>query len=282
MALRFHDTLTRSLRDFEPLVPGHVGFYACGPTVYQRPHIGNYRTFLFYDLVHRWLEWKGLEVRFVMNLTDVDDRIIDRAAAAGVSVRDYTDPHVRGFLEELDLLGIRPADDYPRATESTDSMARLVERLLERGHAYVADDGSIFFDISSFPDYGKLSRIPLDEVRTGERVADDRYEKADARDFALWKAPKPADAEVGAVLAVPVAVLVGLAFSMPLAAWAARTENEASFVAIFRFGILPMFLFSGTFVPAESYPAVLRWLIELSLVGSSSRITCTASSCGPS
>ncbi|MBW3554995.1 MAG: cysteine--tRNA ligase [Gemmatimonadetes bacterium] len=204
MALRFYDTMTRSLRAFEPLEAGRVGFYACGPTVYQLPHIGNYRTFLFNDVLHRWLEWKGLDVRFIMNLTDVDDRIIEKAAAAGASLRDYTEPHIRGFMEELETLGVRPADEYPRATDSIEDMARLVEKLIERGHAYLTDDGSIFFDISSFEAYGRLSRIRLDEVRTGERVADDRYEKGDARDFALWKAPKAADGEVGAVWEGPV------------------------------------------------------------------------------
>ena len=204
MALRFYDTLTRSLREFEPLEEGRVGFYACGPTVYQLPHVGNYRTFLFNDVLHRWLEWKGLEVRFIMNLTDVDDRIIEKAAAAGASLREYTEPHIAGFMAELETLGVRPADEYPRATDSIEDMTRLVERLIERGHAYVTDDGSVFYDISSFEGYGRLSRIPLDEVRTGERVADDRYEKGDARDFALWKAPKAADGEVGAVWEGPV------------------------------------------------------------------------------
>jgi cysteinyl-tRNA synthetase len=204
VALRFYDTFSRSLRDFEPVEPGRVGFYACGPTVYQRPHIGNYRSFLFYDLLHRTLEWKGFDVRFVMNLTDVDDRIIEKAAAAGLTVREYTDPHVRGFMEELETLGVRPADAYPRATESIDAMTDMVERLLARGHAYATEDGSVFYDISSFDRYGRLSRIPLDDLRTGGRVAEDRYEKADARDFALWKAPKGPDAEVGAVWEGPV------------------------------------------------------------------------------
>src|SRR5690554_3348429 len=140
MALRFYNTLTRSLDPFEPIEPGFVRMYACGPTVYQLPHIGNYRTFVFYDLLHRYLEWKGYDVRFVMNLTDVDDRIIEKAAAAGTTVREYTDPFVRGFTEELDTLGIRPADAYPRATESIPAMTDLVERLIERGHAYTTDD----------------------------------------------------------------------------------------------------------------------------------------------
>ena len=199
MALRFYNTLTRSLEPFTPLEDGRVRMYACGPTVYQLPHIGNYRTFLFNDLLHRYLEWKGLEVKFVMNLTDVDDKIITRANAAGQDIGDYTAGYIDGFMAELDRLGIRPADVYPRATDAIDAMIELVERLVGNGHAYTTDDGSVFFRIASFADYGKLSRIPLDEVRTGERVASDEYEKGDARDFALWKGVKPEDREVGAV-----------------------------------------------------------------------------------
>jgi len=202
MALRFYNTLTRSLEEFQPLVPGRVGMYGCGPTVYQLPHIGNYRTFVFYDVLHRYLEWKGYQVRFVMNLTDVDDRIIERALDAGVSIDEFTAPYIRGFLEDLDTLGIRRADAYPRATGHVPEMIRLVERLLERGHAYVVD-GDVYFDISSFADYGKLSRVDLSAVRRGERVASDRYEKEDIRDFALWKAAKPEDRRVGAVWPAP-------------------------------------------------------------------------------
>ena len=199
MPLSFYNTLTRSLEEFRPLEEGRVGLYACGPTVYQLPHIGNYRTFLFNDVLHRYLEWKGYEVRFVMNLTDVDDKIIRNAHEAGVTIDEYTAPHIEGFLHELQRLGARAADVYPRATESIDAMRHLVDRLLANGHAYTTEDGSVFFDISSFDDYGKLSRIPLDEVRAGERVAEDAYEKADARDFALWKGVKDVDREVGAV-----------------------------------------------------------------------------------
>ena len=202
MALRFYNTLTRTLEDFRPLVPGQVGMYGCGPTVYQLPHIGNYRTFVFYDILHRYLEWKGFQVRFVMNLTDVDDRIIERALDAGISIDEFTAPYIRGFLEDLDTLGIRRADAYPRATGHIPEMIRLVERLLERGHAYVVD-GDVYFDISSFKDYGKLSRVDLSAVRRGERVASDRYEKEDIRDFALWKAAKPEDRRVGAVWPAP-------------------------------------------------------------------------------
>jgi cysteinyl-tRNA synthetase len=202
MALRFYNTLTRSLEEFHPLEPGRVGIYACGPTVYQLPHIGNYRTFIFYDVLHRYLEWKGFDVRFITNLTDVDDRIIERSLAAGLSIDEFTAPFIRGFFEDLDALGIRRADAYPRATGHIPEMIRLVERLLERGHAYVAD-GDVYFDISSFPDYGKLSRIDLSAVRQGERVASDRYEKEDVRDFALWKAAKEVDRRVGAAWPAP-------------------------------------------------------------------------------
>ncbi|HSH44654.1 MAG TPA: cysteine--tRNA ligase [Longimicrobiales bacterium] len=203
MALKFYNTLSRSLEPFEPLTEGRVGLYACGPTVYQLPHIGNYRTFLFNDVLHRYLEWKGYQVRFVMNLTDVDDKIIARAAEAGVSIQEYVKPFVDGFLEELRGLGVRDADVYPRATDHIPDMTALVERLMENGHAYRTEDGSVFYDVGSFDRYGRLSRIPLDEVRQGERVASDEYEKGDARDFALWKGVKPADREVGAVWDAP-------------------------------------------------------------------------------
>ncbi len=203
MALRFYNTLTRTLEPFEPLEPGRVRIYACGPTVYQRPHIGNYRTFLFNDLLHRYLEWSGYEVRFVMNLTDVDDKIIRNAREKGVSIAEFAEPYIEAFLGELDTLGVRRADVFPRATQHIEDMIALVSSLVERGHGYVAEDGSVYFDISSFDGYGKLSRIPLDQMRKGERVADDEYEKDDARDFALWKAAKDEDREVGAVWPTP-------------------------------------------------------------------------------
>jgi len=203
MALRFYNTLTRETETFEPLEEGRVGIYACGPTVYQRPHIGNYRTFVFNDLLHRYLEWKGFDVRFVMNLTDVDDKIIRNAREAGQSIDDFVEEHIRNFLDELATLGVRPADAYPRATDHIDDMVGLVQRLIDNGHGYVAEDGSVYFDISSFPDYGKLSGIPLDQVRKGERISSDDYEKEDVRDFALWKAAKAEDRDVDAVWKTP-------------------------------------------------------------------------------
>jgi cysteinyl-tRNA synthetase len=203
MPLTFYNTLSRSLEEFQPVEAGRVGVYACGPTVYQLPHIGNYRTFVFNDILHRYLEWKGYDVRFVMNLTDVDDKIIGRALAAGVDIGQYATPYMDGFMAEIERLGIRPADAFPRATDHVPAMIDLVQRLLDRGHAYRTPDGSVFYDISSFPDYGKLSRIPLEDVRAGERVAADEYEKGDARDFALWKGAKDEDREVGAVWPAP-------------------------------------------------------------------------------
>ncbi|HKJ93828.1 MAG TPA: cysteine--tRNA ligase, partial [Longimicrobiales bacterium] len=203
MALRFYNTLTRSVEPFEPLDDRRVRIYACGPTVYQRPHIGNYRTFLFNDLLHRYLEWKDYDVRFVMNLTDVDDKIIRNAREQGVGITRFAEPYIDAFLGELDTLGVRRADAFPRATHHIDDMVGLVRSLVDSGHGYVADDGSVYFDISSFDGYGKLSRIPLDGTRKGERVADDDYEKDDARDFALWKAAKDEDREVGAVWPAP-------------------------------------------------------------------------------
>src|SRR5690606_1887571 len=197
MAIRFYNTLTRSLDEFVPIEPGHVRMYACGPTVYQPPHIGNYRTFLFNDLVHRYLEWRGYRVRFVMNLTDVDDKTIAGAREQGISLEEFTAPVIRSFFRDLETLGVKPADAYPRATRHVGQMIELISRLLERGHAYTTDDGSVYFDITSFPEYGKLSRIDLSATRKGERVAADEYEKGDIRDFALWKAARDADREVG-------------------------------------------------------------------------------------
>jgi cysteinyl-tRNA synthetase len=210
MTVRFHNTMSRSLEDFEPLEQARVGIYACGPTVYLPPHIGNFRTFVFNDLLHRYLEWKGFDVTFVMNLTDVEDKIIAGAADRGVSIGDVTTPMIAAFFADLERLGVRPADSYPRATEHIDEMVDIIRRLLENGHAYRTADGSIYFDISSFPEYGRLGRIDTGAIRTGAGLSTraggidaDEYEKADARDFALWKAAKDVDHQVGAAWDTP-------------------------------------------------------------------------------
>jgi len=191
MGLRFYDTLRRETVEFEPIVEDEVRFYTCGPTVHDYAHIGNLRTFLFEDLLRRVLEARGYRTTQVMNLTDVDDKIIARAKAAGVSIGEYTAGYTEKFFEDLDALRIERAEHYPMATEHIDEMVDLVERLLERGHAYRTDDGSIWYRIASFPDYGKLSRIDLSGMRDGARVESDEYGKESPKDFALWKAEEP-------------------------------------------------------------------------------------------
>ncbi|HET7275353.1 MAG TPA: cysteine--tRNA ligase [Longimicrobiaceae bacterium] len=202
MPLRFYNTLTRREEEFVPLHDGRVGVYLCGPTIYALPHIGNMRTFFFADILHRYLEYRGYEVKFVMNLTDVDDKTITGANRAGTSLQGYTEPFADALFADLDALGLARADVYPRATRHIPGMIELIETLLEKELAYVVD-GSVYFDISAFPEYGKLSRIDLEGGRRGDRVADDSYEKDDARDFALWKAAKPEDEKVGAVWQTP-------------------------------------------------------------------------------
>ena len=202
MPLRFYNTLTRREEEFVPLEEGKVGMYTCGPTVYAPPHIGNLRTFFFSDLVRRYLEYRGYEVKFVMNLTDVDDKTIRGAVREGVSLNDYTEPFIDSLYRDFDQLGIRRADVHPRATHYIDGMVDIIRRLQERGLAYEAE-GSVYYDISEFKDYGKLSRVDVSAGRRGERVAADEYDKDDVNDFVLWKAVKPEDEQVGAAWDTP-------------------------------------------------------------------------------
>ena len=198
MALRFYDTLTRSVKSFEPADPPNVRLYACGPTVYDYAHIGNYRSFLVYDLLYRYLTWSGYDVHFVMNLTDVDDRTIERAAEEERNITEYTEPFSEQILADARTLGILPARSYPLATNYVPQMVAWVERLEQKGLAYAAEDGSVYFAIGSFPTYGRLKGLDPEASRPGARVVEDDYEKEDVRDFALWKAAKPVDEEVGA------------------------------------------------------------------------------------
>jgi cysteinyl-tRNA synthetase len=187
--VRVFNTLGRREVELQPGEPGHVRMYTCGPTVYNTPHIGNLRTFLWEDVLRRHLTAEGLRVTQIMNLTDVDDKTIQGAAAAGVSLQEFTGRYAEAFFRDIDLLGFRRADRYPRATEHIPEMQDLTAKLLERGHAYESE-GSVYFRISTFPDYGKLSGIDLGQARRGDRVADDEYEKEDVKDFVLWKAAK--------------------------------------------------------------------------------------------
>jgi len=205
MSLRLYNTLTRRVDSFEPLEPGRVSLYTCGPTVYNYAHIGNFRTFLFEDLLRRWLQTSGYDVFHIMNLTDVDDRTIAAAREKGVSLRNHVDPFARAFEEDRDWLRILPAHEQPRATEYIAAMIRLIGNLLEKGVAYRGEDGSVYFSIAQFPLYGRLSRLDRRELRAGasERVSSDEYAKEDARDFVLWKAAKPEDEAVGAAWDAP-------------------------------------------------------------------------------
>ncbi len=190
----FHNTLTGRLEPFEPLHPGEVRIYTCGPTVYDYAHIGNYRTFVFQDILRRFLRLRGYRIRQVMNLTDVDDRIIQNAAERGISIREYTEKYTQAFLEDMRALNIEMPEHMVRATEHIEEMVALIERLSERTFTYTSD-GSVYYRIAKFGDYGKLSKVDLSGIRDGasERVEADRYEKESARDFALWKAPKPGE-----------------------------------------------------------------------------------------
>ena len=205
MSLRLHNTLSRQVEEFQPLQPGKVSLYTCGPTVYNYAHIGNFRTFLFEDLLRRWLQASGYDVFHIMNLTDVDDRTIAAAREKGVSLRDHVDPFARAFEEDRDWLRILPAHEQPRATEYIGAMIRLIQGLLEKSVAYKGDDGSVYFSIAQFPAYGRLSRLDQRELRAGasQRVSSDEYAKEDARDFVLWKAVKPEDEAVGAAWDAP-------------------------------------------------------------------------------
>ena len=190
--IRLHNTLTNRVEPLNPVHPGEVRIYTCGPTVYASAHIGNFRTFIFQDILRRFLRSQGYRVMQVMNVTDVDDRIIHSAAAAGIGIREFTDRYIKAFLEDIEALHIEMPEELVRATDHIDDMVALIEKLQQKGLTYTSD-GSIYFRISQFPEYGKLSKIDLAGIQPGARVDVDQYEKANARDFALWKAPKPGE-----------------------------------------------------------------------------------------
>lgn len=193
MSLNFRNTLGGALEPFQPLEPGRVGMYSCGPTVYAPAHVGNFRSFLFGDLVRRYLSWRGHRVTWVMNITDVDDKIIRDAAREGVTIGALTDRYTQAFLDDLTTLRVARPDVMPRATQHIPEMVALIETLLERGHAYRTEDGSVFFRIASWPAYGRLARLDPSAQRVGERVEADEYSKDDVRDFALWKGARPGE-----------------------------------------------------------------------------------------
>ncbi|MEA2537353.1 MAG: cysteinyl-tRNA synthetase [Chloroflexota bacterium] len=193
MTVSLLDTLTGERRELVPLEPDHVRIYSCGPTVYGPSHIGNFRSFLFVDVLVRHLRWRGLRVTWVMNITDIDDKIIRGAAATGETIEAVAERWTERFQADAHTLRMTEPDVLPRATQHIDEIVALVQTLLDKGHAYRTDDGSIFFRISSWPAYGRLARIDPDQMRVGERVEADEYGKDDIRDFALWKGPKPGE-----------------------------------------------------------------------------------------
>jgi cysteinyl-tRNA synthetase len=202
MALKLFNTLTRSIQEFVPLDPEkkRVGMYCCGPTVYDFAHIGNWRTFVFADLVRRTLEFSGYEVKHIMNITDVEDKIIKRVRENKTTLREFTDKFESAFFEDMKTLNCLPPNQTPRATEHIPEIISLIEKLVARGVAYKAADGSVYFSIEKYRgcgcNYGQLLKLNLDEMRAGERVASDEYEKESVADFALWKARVPDDGDV--------------------------------------------------------------------------------------
>ncbi len=188
----FQNTLGGRKEPFSPLHEGEVRIYTCGPTVYDFAHIGNFRTFVFQDVLRRFLRSRGFRLHQVMNLTDVDDRIILNAQAAGIGIREYTDRYIQAFLQDMRLLRLEMPETLARATDHIDDMVAIVRTLLDRGYAYESE-GSIYYRIAKFPAYGRLSKVNFSGIQAGARVDVDRYEKDDARDFALWKAHKPGE-----------------------------------------------------------------------------------------
>ena len=192
--LRIFNTLSRQPEEFQPLEAGRVRMYICGPTVWNFAHIGNFRTFIFGDVLRRYLKYKGYELTHVFNLTDVDDRIINEAAKQNISIDEFTAPYIQYFWEDFEALGMERPEVTPRATHHIPEMIGIIATLLENGHAYESE-GSIYYRITAFPEYGKLSKINFSGNIAGgsERVDTDKYDKEDARDFALWKLVGPDD-----------------------------------------------------------------------------------------
>jgi cysteinyl-tRNA synthetase len=188
MALEFHNSLTRRQEPFEPIAAGTAGLYTCGPTVYNVAHIGNFRAYVFEDLLKRTLQFCGYRVRHVMNLTDVDDKTIRDARAAGANLAAFTQRFKDAFFEDGRRLRLAPADIYPAATEHIPEMIRLIQTLIDKGIAYQAADRSVYFSIARWPAYGQLVHIDREQMRAGERVSHDEYAKESVADFALWKA----------------------------------------------------------------------------------------------
>lgn len=198
MSLVIFNTLTREKEEFKPITPNKVGLYTCGPTVYNYLHIGNWRAYVFADLLKRYLEYKNYEVKHVMNITDVEDKIIREVKAQNKDLKEFTNQYIEAFFTDRDSLNILPPDKYTKATEYIDEMVEIIKKLMEKGFAYKADDGSVYFDIRKDKEYGKLSHFKLSDLKENadNRLKKDEYEKENAEDFALWKAWTEEDGDV--------------------------------------------------------------------------------------
>ncbi|MEA1987029.1 MAG: cysteine--tRNA ligase [Candidatus Marinimicrobia bacterium] len=194
--MKIYNTLTRKKEIFKSIHEDEVRMYSCGPTVYNYAHIGNYRSFIFSDILKRYLKFKGYKVTQVMNITDIDDKIIKKCSSENISLQEYTNKYRDIFFDDLDTLNIQKAEIFPQATEHIQDMVEMVKKLLDNGVAYKTDDGSIFFNISKFSDYGKLQNLDRDQMKKGERVETDEYDKDSVYDFALWKGYKPEDGDI--------------------------------------------------------------------------------------
>ena len=195
--MKVYNSLTRRVEELSPLEGNEIRLYTCGPTVYNYAHIGNFRAYTFEDVLRRVVQFNGMKIRQVMNLTDVDDKTIRGANAAGVALTDYTKTYKDAFFEDLKKLNVQPAEVYPAATDHIPEMIALVQKLMEKGVAYQSEDGSVYFKVREFPGYGKLAHIDFDNQRTGLRCAADEYDKENVGDFALWKAWEESDGPVG-------------------------------------------------------------------------------------
>ena len=196
MQLNFYNTATRCQEEFKSLIPGEARLYTCGPTVYNFAHIGNFRAYVFEDILHRTLTYAGYKVTQIMNLTDVDDKTIKGCKKAGIPLRDYTKPYIEAFFEDIKTLNVTPAAKYPAATDHIPEMQALIGRLFENGLAYKSDDGSVYFNVAKFPNYGHPAHIDVSGMRGGARVSQDEYEKESVGDFALWKGYTEDDGDV--------------------------------------------------------------------------------------
>jgi cysteinyl-tRNA synthetase len=196
MGFSIYNTMSRVKEEIVPLEEGHVRMYTCGPTVYNYAHIGNFRAYMFEDLLRRYLKFCGFRVTQVQNLTDVDDKTIRSSIAEGKALREYTKTYIDAFFEDLAKLNIEPAEHYPAATDYVPEMIALIEKLFEKGYAYQSEDGSVYYSIDKFESYGKLAHLDREGMQAGARVAQDEYDKENACDFALWKAYVPEDGDV--------------------------------------------------------------------------------------